>query len=156
LDNHSRHTQHGVVHNLTLEITMSTRRSFLQLGLAAVALRRVTPVTLRHAEFESADERRPVVVPDDAYAVLADERFVDSVAFAAMAERLGHRTVRFRGDVTDFWFNDLSVRWKNGPATICGVTEHGPLFCLERFAWDHGMRVTRLEWNGPLASWVIA
>jgi hypothetical protein len=41
------------------------------------------------------------------------------------------------------------------------LTAHGPLFCLERLAWDHGMRViARVEQsreNGEdLFSWVIA
>jgi hypothetical protein len=45
------------------------------------------------------------------------------------------------GDITPFWFQELSVRWKQEPVAIAGVTGHGPLFVLERFAWDHGMRV---------------
>ena len=28
------------------------------------------------------------------------------------------------------------------PLPIAGLTTHGPLFCLERFAWDHGLRVS--------------
>jgi hypothetical protein len=46
-----------------------------------------------------------------------------------------------RGDITDLWFHDLDARWKQSPAAIAGLTAQGALFCLERLAWDHGMRV---------------
>jgi hypothetical protein len=49
--------------------------------------------------------------------------------------------VRTTGDITDFWFTDLSRRWKQSPVAIAGLTAYGPLFCLERFGWDHGLRV---------------
>jgi hypothetical protein len=45
------------------------------------------------------------------------------------------------GDVTPFWFNNLSLQWRQTPLVVAGVTGHGPLFVLERFAWDYGMRV---------------
>jgi hypothetical protein len=73
--------------------------------------------------------------------VVCDERFAPSVAFGLEAERLGAEVVRTRGDITDFWFEDLSRRWKEHPIGIAGLTAHGPIFCLERFAWDHGLRV---------------
>jgi hypothetical protein len=44
--------------------------------------------------------------------------------------------------MTDLWFHDLYARWKKGPAAVAGLTAHGPIFCLERLAWDQGMRVT--------------
>jgi hypothetical protein len=44
-----------------------------------------------------------------------------------------------RGDITDLWFHDLDLRWKQGPAPIAGLTTHGPLFCLERLAWGKGI-----------------
>ena len=43
--------------------------------------------------------------------------------------------------MTRFWYEDLYHRWRSGPAAIAGLTAHGPLFCLERLAWDSGMRV---------------
>jgi hypothetical protein len=101
------------------------------------------------------------------YRVVCDERFPSSAAFGLEAERMGAQVVRIRGDITDFWFNDLSIRWKEGPIAIAGLTAHGPLFCLERFAWDHGMRVVLRRDHRvlagsddaatePLVSWVIA
>ena len=38
-------------------------------------------------------------------------------------------------------YRDLSQRWKAGAVAIAGVTTHGPLFCLERWGWDHGLRL---------------
>ena len=95
------------------------------------------------------------------YKVVADVRFPMGRAFSLEAERLGVGMVRIEGDITDFWFDDLSLRWKNGPAPIAGLTAHGPLFCLERLAWDHRMRVVFREehldeGHEPLFSWVIA
>src|SRR4029453_3303581 len=72
--------------------------------------------------------------------VVCDERFAPSVAFGLEAKRLGAEVVRTHGDITDFWFEDLSRRWKEQPVGIAGLTTHGPIFCLERFAWDHGLR----------------
>jgi hypothetical protein len=48
-----------------------------------------------------------------------------------------------------------------GTASLSGFTAHGALFCLERLAWDVGMRVTHSEEHRyarhePLYSWVIA
>ena len=73
--------------------------------------------------------------------VVSDVRFAPSMAFGLEAERLGFALTRIQGDITDFWFNDLSIRWKQGPIALAGLTAHGPLFCLERFAWDYGLRV---------------
>jgi len=75
------------------------------------------------------------------YSVVSDVRFADSAEFGLEAERLGVHVVRISGDITGFWFNDLSMRWRDHAVAIAGMTAHGPLFCLERFAWDHGMRV---------------
>jgi hypothetical protein len=68
-------------------------------------------------------------------------RFPEEPAFAREAARLGASVVRIRGDVTDFWFHDLSVQWKTRPVAVAGLTAQGPLFCLERWGWDHGLRV---------------
>jgi hypothetical protein len=92
------------------------------------------------------------------YKVVSDVRFADGDAFANEAERLGASVVRINGDITDFWFNDLSIRWKKSSVAIAGLTAHGPIFCLERFAWDHGLRVVfRDEHRSEsLVRWVIA
>ena len=74
----------------------------------------------------------------------------------------GVPVTRFRGDITDFWYRDLSLLWRERPVAIAGATTHGPLFCLERWAWDHGLRVTyRGALTGApgdeaLTAWIIA
>ena len=115
---------------------MASRREFLQIGVAALAL----PISARGispAIAELAGE--PARVP--LYKVVFDERFPASRSFAGEAANLGVPVHGMKGDITDFWFNDLYYRWKQGPAAIAGLTAHGPIFCLERLAWDQRMHV---------------
>jgi hypothetical protein len=95
----------------------------------------VTPVTLQMPEPVNTTRPQPL------HCVVCDIRSAASRALAAEAERLGIEVARTNGDITDLWFNDLSRRWKAAPVAIGGLTDHGPLFCLERFGWDHGLRV---------------
>jgi hypothetical protein len=135
---------------------MASRREFIQAGIAASVL------PLAVAGSNPAPKQRE----NDAafYKVIFDERFPASVAFGDAWKARGASVHAIRGDITDLWFHDLDHRWKKqGPAAIAGLTAHGPLFCLERLAWDHGMRVlSRVEQTArdadgePLISWVIA
>jgi hypothetical protein len=75
------------------------------------------------------------------YKVLFDARFPASVRFGTAARSLGVATHLIRGDITDLWYHDLDARWKKSPVAIAGLTAQGAIFCLERLAWDHGMRV---------------
>ena len=115
---------------------MASRREFLQIGVAALALpisgRGISPAI---AELAGEPARVPL------YKVVFDERFPASRKFAGEAKSLGLAVQGMKGDITDFWFNDLYFRWKQGPAAIAGLTAHGPIFCLERLAWDQRMRV---------------
>jgi hypothetical protein len=98
------------------------------------------------------------------YKVIVDERFPSSAAYGEEWRARGAAVHAIRGDITDLWFHDLDLRWKQqGPVAIAGLTAHGPLFCLERLAWDHAMRVvSRVEQAArdqdgePLISWIIA
>ncbi len=121
----------------TGENLMASRREFLQLGVAAFAL----PITVHTGLLPEASN-----APGDAafvplYKVIFDERYQASRAFAAKAESLGASINGIKGDITDLWFHDLDLRWRQGPAAIAGLTGHGALFCLERLAWDRRMRV---------------
>jgi len=130
---------------------MSSRREFLQMGVAALAL----PIST-HAAISPASsflDSEPAATP--LYKVVFDERFSSSRAFAEEAERLGHSVHGIKGDMTDLWYHDLYARWKEGPAAIAGMTAHGPIFCLERLAWDQRMRVVfridhRYRGNGSI------
>ena len=116
---------------------MASRREFLQLGVAALTL----PISARAGWQTASVETAVGPEPARLYKVIYDQRHASSRAFAEEAKKLGAPIQAIRGDITDVWFNDLDARWKREPAAIGGLTEHGPLFCLERLAWDHGMRV---------------
>ena len=118
---------------------MPSRREFLQAGLAASMLPRTIPES--HSVPAASETSAAMPGAHSIYKVISDIRFPQSVAFGLEAQRLGAQLVRISGDITDIWFNDLSVRWKEQPVAIAGLTAHGPVFCLERLAWDHGMRV---------------
>jgi hypothetical protein len=138
---------------------MTSRREFLKAGLVASAL----PVAARAelAESFSGGPGAPL------YKVLYDTRFEASTAFARRAEARGIAVYAMAGDMTRFWYDDLYHRWRQGPAAIAGLTAHGPLFCLERLAWEQRMRVVYREsittarladapQSEVLYSWVIA
>jgi hypothetical protein len=116
---------------------MASRREFLQVGVAALAL----PISARAASKPSASALAGESAPAKLYKVIYDERHASSRAFAAEVARLGAPVHAIKGDITDLWFRDLDARWKKQPVAIAGLTEHGALFCLERLSWDHGMRV---------------
>jgi hypothetical protein len=134
---------------------MASRREFLQAGIAASLLPAVVSATGSASKGSEA--------PASFYKVIFDERFPASVAFGAEWKARGAAVHAIRGDITDLWFHDLDRQWKQQPVPIAGLTAHGPLFCLERIAWDHGMRVvSRIEQKShdqdgePLISWQIA
>jgi hypothetical protein len=116
---------------------MASRREFLQLGVAALAL----PMSVGTAATPTAARGAVGSGPAQLYKVIYDQRHVQSRAFANEVLRLGVPVHGIRGDITDFWFRELDPRWKKEPVAVAGLTEHGPLFCLERLSWDHGMRV---------------
>ena len=137
---------------------MTSRREFLKTGLAASAL---LPLGAR------ADLGAFEGVPGAAvsiYKVVYDTRFPASIAFARRAAARGLAVHAIAGDMTRFWYDDLYHRWRQGPAAIAGLTTHGPLFCLERLAWEQRMRVVYRDEHAPVAgepserlfSWVIA
>ena len=116
---------------------MASRREFLQIGVAALAL----PISARAAVKPAAAAAGGDSAPVQLYKVIYDERHASSRAFAAEVVNLGAPVHAIKGDITDLWFRDLDARWKKQPSAIAGLTEHGALFCLERLSWDHGMRV---------------
>jgi hypothetical protein len=137
---------------------MTNRREFLQIGIAATTLPLATQAVRAANLADASADHVPL------YKVLYDLRFPESVAFARRAATLGVDVHAIEGDMTRFWYDDLHHRWQRGPAAIAGLTAHGPLFCLERLAWDQGMRVVLRaehkfagstcvahELNGPIA-----
>jgi hypothetical protein len=120
---------------------MTNRREFLQIGMAAGAW----PLASKAAFAVPAGAPAPVPL----YKVVYDARFPVSVAFGARARELGLSVHEIEGDITAFWYEELDAVWRPGPAgatlpprpqAIAGLTAHGPLFCLERLAWDSRLR----------------
>ncbi|MGH8150329.1 MAG: hypothetical protein ACRETB_10215 [Steroidobacteraceae bacterium] len=96
------------------------------------------------------------------HAVLYDERFAEAIRFGHAAEQHGLPLRPIRGDVTRIWYDELAPLWRRQPRPIAGLTAYAALFCLERLARDHGMRVVHHDTypapdlGAPLHAWVIA
>ncbi len=116
---------------------MTTRRAFLQIGIAAAAVPLASHAA-RAAHLGLGAERAQA---PPLYKAIYDLRFAESVAFARRLAGHGVRLRGFEGDITRFWYDELDLVWRRGPAAVAGLTAYGPLFCLERLAWDRGMRV---------------
>jgi hypothetical protein len=128
---------------------MVNRRDFLVTGFAAasaLSIGNAADVPAQPAAqtgFGSAPRLR-------LYKVIYDERFADGAAFGTEATRIGLASHAIAGDVTAVWYHDLYPRWQREAVAIAGLTAHGPIFCLERLAWDFGMRVVfRAEHRTP-------
>lgn len=122
---------------------MVNRREILQGGIAVTSLPIVSNVAWSAAG--------PAAAPLPLYKVIYDERFASSRSFGDEARRLGASVHAIDGDITSLWYDDLYVRWRSGAAAIAGLTAHGALFCLERLAWDAGMRVVFRADHKPTA-----
>jgi hypothetical protein len=148
-DGHGNHTV------LEEGASVASRRDFLKTAMAVSALPIVAGVATDPAD--AAPRSRTLAL----YRVIFDERFPGSRAFADRARKLGVPAQAIRGDVTALWLNDLRGRWQASPAAIAGLTAPSALFCLERLAWDHGMRVAfhaehRHLSNGAIEHFVLS
>jgi hypothetical protein len=153
-----------------------SRRTFFRgaTGSVTALLGGLTLMTRAHA---TADEPSPTPSPDAVGAsnndhlklhlAIFDHRFAAGRQFASSSEARGIAIRPIANDVTSLWYSELHPLWKQQPVAIAGLTTYGPLFCLERLAWDHGMRVlyrdkcdARVaavgEPNQLLYSWIIA
>ena len=115
---------------------MTNRRDVIKGGMAASAILGTRPV------LAAGQSAKPQVPPANRFhAVLFDRRYADSIAFGEAARRMGQTTHAISGDVTAYWYEHLDPLWRKGPVAIAGLTEPGPLFVLERLAWEKGLRV---------------
>lgn len=124
-----------------LPTLMVNRREILQIGMAAAAM----PLDVAKAWATPLfNSNRDKLGPVPFYRAIYDSRFLASRYFGERMATYGIVTTVMSGDITPFWYNNLHLRWAEGPISITGLTTHGALFCLERLAWDHGMRVVFL------------
>lgn len=120
---------------------MITRRTFLQ-GSAAVTGLALTGATLSSSAASMvADQGGPPEAHLPLHTVIYDRSFETSAIFGDAARRQGFSTYAIHGDITDLWTRHLASLWENNPVAIAGLTHHSALFLLERFGWDHGLRV---------------
>jgi hypothetical protein len=112
---------------------MANRREFIQACIAASSVPATTAFAWSPAVTGTSSS--------NFFRTIFDERFPESVAFGLEMDRRGECARSIRGDITQLWFNDIDVQWKKEPVAIAGLTSFGPLFCLERWGWDAGLRV---------------
>lgn len=89
------------------------------------------------------------------YAVLFDERYPAAVRFGHAAEQDGLPARAVRADVTRIWYDELDPLWRRQSRPIAGLTAYAALFCLERLAWSHGMRVVYHRTHASLTSGTV-
>ena len=127
---------------------MASRRTFLKAGLSATAAGLLA---------------RPIfagIAEPHYYKAIFDERFEVARAFAAGAAERGIPAAAIHGDITRLFFDDLDLRWRQGPVWLAGYTLPASLFCLDLLARDRGMRVVhRAQPDGDSPApvfWIIA
>jgi hypothetical protein len=128
---------------------MINRRTFVQHGVAGSVTAFVAggPVLAGAVEVGALGDTigpsgdRPVKL----HVAIFDRRFAAGRRFARSSDVRGIATRAIAGDVTSLWYTELHPLWKQHPVAIAGLTTYGPLFCLERLAWDHGMRVLQRQ-----------
>lgn len=87
------------------------RRRFLHVSIAASAL----PIAAG-MPFQTAAARRFPTLP--LYKVIFEDSIRECRAFAGAARRLSAVTCPMRGDITDVWYHDLHLRWREQPAAV--------------------------------------
>ena len=116
---------------------MTTRRKFLE----AAALASTLPITARL--FVPSAAATPAI--HRLHTVVVDQRWHQSRALAQAADPTGNSHAAILGDMTDLWFTNLEPHWRRAlPSSVmalAGLTAHGPIFCLEELAREHGLRV---------------
>ena len=113
------------------------RREILQGGIAATTLSIVGGAGWTPSSVSGDARPQPLRI----YKVIFDQRVAEAREFGREMLQLGLAVQPIDGDMTNLWYDDLYPRWRQSPVAIAGLTAHGPLFCLERLAWDFGMRV---------------
>ena len=121
---------------------MVNRRELLRLGAALGAL------PLLHTAAASSASLTPAT---HLHKVVFDRRSAAGRSFGSEIARTAgaHLVHAIDGDVTDVWYHDLYPRWQRDPAPIAGLTDFAAIFCLERLAWDFGMRTVFRAEHGP-------
>jgi hypothetical protein len=111
---------------------MASRRAVLKGSLAAAAAAAVWRNGLAQTP------RRREHGPDH---LVLDRGSPLSPMFEDHARAAAIPTFATEGDITALWFEVLDPLWRQEHSTVAGITSPEAIFCLERLAWDHGMRM---------------
>ncbi len=115
---------------------MTNRRQFLKIGLATSTVP-LAASAAKSATFSAFSGKNTIPF----YKVIVDERYPESIAFGKAMEKQGYDIhLMKKGDLTQFWYNELNQIWEKEPVAIAGLTEFGPLFCLEQLGRTYGAR----------------
>jgi hypothetical protein len=114
---------------------MANRREFIQAGIAVTAAASVAGASAQAGKPEAATLAHRI------HKVVYDGRFAEPVRFAKAAGALGLEAHAISGDMTALWYGELDGLWRRQAVAIAGMTRHGPMFCFEMLARDHGMRL---------------
>lgn len=118
-------------------VQWTTRRVFLHGVSAGLAL--IGPISPGWAAGLAALSDDTGTLPF--HTVVHEPAIATSVVFGVAAADRGWRTSATDGDITELWMRDLATVWEENPVPVAGLTSYAPLFCLERFGWDHDLRV---------------
>ena len=122
---------------------MTNRREFLQAGVVATAL----PLAVGGMLEPSQASAKASVLNVPLYKAIYDERYAEGRAFGEHVKRNGVASHAFAdGNITDFWYNELDLLWRDTPVAIAGLTQVGPMFVLDRLGRERGLQtVLRVE-----------
>lgn len=125
---------------------MTNRREFLQTGVAVSALPLAADGLLFPESATAAvapGARRDVAL----HKAIFDDRYAEGRLFAHEARRFGAPVRALaNGDITEFWYEELDLLWRQAPVAIAGLTQFGPMFALERLGNERGLRIAmRIE-----------
>lgn len=122
---------------------MTNRREFLQAGVAATALPLAVGSMLKPASAAAAAGELGIPI----YKAIFDERYAEGRAFGEQVARNGVVAHAFAdGNITDFWYDELDLLWRETPVAIAGLTQFGPMFVLDRLGRERGLQtVLRIE-----------
>lgn len=115
---------------------MTTRRTFIQ-AAASTALPIATGTIGSAAASEGVAFRHDTLqaaILDDAH--LAAREFGRQIGMQGVPVHSIHS-----GDITAAWLQTVRPLWQKRRAPIAGLTTPAALFCLEQFAFAHGLRV---------------
>jgi hypothetical protein len=113
---------------------MPSRREFLQTGAVMSAM-------VAHGVVGARAEAIGAAASFALGRALYDDRYAEGRRFAAVAGAQGVVTRALDGgDVTSF-YHELDALWRRAPVAIGGFTQFGPMFVVERFALERGLRL---------------